>query len=106
MGGKGAGWRWINWVRDGVRDGTVAVNAEGGWLHNIAGEAYVVVPDGFEPFAALEEVEAKMVKNGIVRLGRHRELKSASGAANTLRAELSDGRRVEGMVFPGGVDQG
>ena len=45
--GEGAGWRWINWVRDGVREGSIEVNAEGGWLHNIAGEAYVVVPDGF-----------------------------------------------------------
>ena len=27
------------------------MNAEGGWLYNIAGEAYVVVPDGFEELA-------------------------------------------------------
>lgn len=33
-------------------------------------------------------------------LGRHRERGSPSGAANTPRAELSDGRHVEGMVFP------
>lgn len=26
---------------------------------------------------------------------------SRSGAANTFRAELAGGRRVEGMVFPG-----
>lgn len=38
----------INWVRDGLRDDTVKVNPESGWLHNIAREAYVVVPDGFE----------------------------------------------------------
>ena len=101
IGGEGAGWRWINWVRDGLRGGTIAVNAAGGWLHNIAGEAYVVVPDGFEAFAAIEEVEPSTVKNRVARLGRHRERSSGSGAANTFRAELADGRRVEGMVFPG-----
>lgn len=101
VGGDGAGWRWINWVRDGLREGRIAVNAEGGWLHNIAGEAYVVVPDGFEEFAGVEGVEAKTVRNRVVRLGRHRERGSRSGAANTFRAELADGRQVEGMVFPG-----
>ena len=101
IGGEGAGWRWINWVRDGLRDGAIPVNAEGGWLHNMAGEAYVVVPDGFEAFAAAEGVEAKTVRNRVARLGRHRERGSRSGAANTFRAELADGRRVEGMVFPG-----
>ena len=100
VGGEGAGWRWINWVRDGLRDGTIAVNAEGGWLHNIAGEAFVVVPDGLEAFATFESVAAKTVKNRVVRLGRHGERSSPSGSANTLRAELADGRRVEGMVFP------
>ena len=69
--------------------------------HNIAGEAYVVVPDGFEAFAALEGVEAKTVKHRIARLGRHRERSSPTGAANTFRAELADGRRAEGMVFDG-----
>ena len=49
-----------------------AVNAGGGWLHNIAGEAYVVVPDGLEAFAALEGVEAKTVKNRPGPLGRAR----------------------------------
>ena len=44
IGGEGAGWEWINWVRTGLRDGSVAVNAAGAWLHNIAGEAYVVSP--------------------------------------------------------------
>jgi len=101
IGGAGGGWRWINWVRDGLRDGTIPVNAAGGWLHNVAGEAYVVVPDGFEAFAASEEIEPKTVRNRVARLGRHRERLAPSGAANTFRAELADGRRVEGMVFPG-----
>ena len=79
---------------------TIPVN-EGGWLHNVAGEAYVVVPDGFEAFAAVDGVAAKTVRNRVARLGRHRERGSTSGAANTFRAELADGRRVEGMVFPG-----
>ena len=44
IGGEGAGWEWINWTRAGLRDGSVPVNAAGAWLHNIAGEAYVVAP--------------------------------------------------------------
>ena len=44
IGGEGAGWEWINWVRAGLRDRSVAVNAAGAWLHNIAGEAFVVAP--------------------------------------------------------------
>ena len=95
------GWGWINWVRDGVRDGSIPVNADGGWLHNIAGEAYVVLPDCFEALAGEEQVDAKTIKNRVARLGRHRERESPSGAANTFSAELPDGRRVKGMVFPG-----
>ena len=101
MGGAGAGWRWINRVRTGLSNGTIAPNAAGGWLHNIAEEVYVVLPDCFEAFAAPEQVDAKTVRNRVVRLGRHRERSSPSGTANTFRAELTDGRRVEGMVFPG-----
>ena len=40
IGGGGAGWEWINWVRIGLRDGSVPVNAAGAWLHNIEGAAY------------------------------------------------------------------
>ena len=65
----------------------LTVNAESGWLYNIAGEAYVVVPDGFDELAAIEGVEAKTVKNRVVRLGRHRERSSRASAANTYRAE-------------------
>ena len=101
IGGEAAGWRWVNWVRAGLRDGSIAVNEASGWLHNIAGEAYVVVPDGFEAVAAQEGVTAATVKNRVARLGRHRERSTRSGAANTFRAELQDGRRVDGMVFPG-----
>ena len=28
--GEGAGWRWINRMRDGLREETIDVNAEGG----------------------------------------------------------------------------
>ncbi|MCY3812374.1 MAG: hypothetical protein OXH15_11315 [Gammaproteobacteria bacterium] len=101
IGGEAAGWRWVNWVRAGLADGSIAVNAASGWLHNIAGEAYVVVPEGFEAFAALEGVAVGTLRNRVVRLGRHRERSTRSGAANTFRAELPDGRRVDGMVFPG-----
>ena len=101
IGGEGAGWEWINWVRAGVRDGSVAVNADGAWLHNIAGEAYVVSPAGFEAFAAGRDLAPGTVRNRVVRLGRHRQRASSSGAANLFRAVLADGSRVGGMVFPG-----
>ena len=101
IGGEGAGWEWINWVRAGVHDGSVAVNAAGAWLHNIAGEAYVVTPACFETFAAGRDLAPATVRNRVVRLGRHRSRASPSGAANVFRAVLADGSRVQGMVFPG-----
>ena len=101
IGGEGAGWEWINWVRSGIRDGSVPVNAAGGWLHNIAGEAYVVSPACFEAFAAGRDLAPATVRNRVVRLGRHRQRASPSGAANLFRAVLGDGSRVGGMVFPG-----
>ena len=101
VGGVGAGWRWINWVRAGLRDGSIAANADGGWLHNIAGDAYVVRPACFEAFAAVEGVDVATVKNRVARLRRHRLRKWERGIANTFRAVLGDGRRVQGMLFPG-----
>jgi len=101
IGGEGAGWEWINWVRAGLRDSSVTVNAKGAWLHNIAGEAYVVAPACFEAFAAGRNLAPATVRNRVVRLGRHRSRTSRSGAANRFRAVLADGSRVEGMVFPG-----
>ena len=101
IGGEGAGWEWINWVRAGLRDGSLPINAAGAWLHNIAGEAYVVAPACFEAFAAGRDLAPATVRNRVVRLGRHRQRASPSGAANVFRAVLADGRRVEGMVFPG-----
>lgn len=101
IGGEAAGWRWVNWVGAGLRDGLIAINAASGWLLNVAGEAYVVVPDAFEALAEQESVAAGTVKNRVARLGRHRERSTRSGDANTFRAELPDGRRVNGMVFPG-----
>ena len=101
IGGEGAGWEWINWVRTGLHDGSVAVNAPGAWLHNIAGEAYVVSPACFEAFAAGRDLAPATVRNRVVRLGRHRQRASPSGAANLFRAVLADGSRVGGMVFPG-----
>ena len=101
IGGEGAGWEWVNWVRSGIRDGSVPVNAAGAWLHNIAGEAYTVSPACFEAFAAGRGIGAATVRNRVVRLGRHRQRASPSGAANVFRAVLADGSRVKGMVFPG-----
>ena len=101
IGGEGAGWEWINWMRAGLRDGSVQVNAAGAWLHNIAGEAYAVSPACFEAFAAGRDVAPATVRNRVVRLGRHRQRASPSGSANVFRAVLADGSRVKGMVFPG-----
>ena len=101
IGGEGAGWEWINWLRAGLRDGSVAVNAPGAWLHNIAGEAYAESPACFEAFAAARGIAAATVRHRVVRLGRHRQRASPSGAANVFRAVLADGSRVQGMVFPG-----
>ena len=101
IGGEGAGWEWINWVRAGLRDGSIQVNAAGAWLHNIEGEAYVVAPACFEAFAAGRELAPATVRNRVVRLGRHRQRASPSGSANVFRAVLADGSRVKGMVFPG-----
>ena len=101
IGGEGAGWEWVNWLRTGLRDGSVPVNAAGAWLHNIEGEAYAVSPACFEAFAAGRGIAAATVRNRVVRLGRHRQRASPSGAANVFRAMLADGSRVKGMVFPG-----
>ena len=101
IGGEGAGWEWMNRVRSGIRDGSVAVNAAGAWLHNIEGEAYAVSPACFEAFAAGRGLAPATVRNRVVRLGRHRQRASPSGAANLFRAVLADGSRVKGMVFPG-----
>ena len=101
VGGLGAGWRWINWVRAGLRDGSIVANADGGWLHNIGGDAYCVRPACFEAYAGVEDVEAGTIKNRVAKLRRHRLRKWERGVANTFRAELADGRRVEGMLFPG-----
>ena len=101
IGGEGAGWEWINWVRTGLRDGSVPINAATAWLHNIAGEAYVVAPACFEAFAAERELAPATVRNRVVRLGRHRARAPRSGAATLFRAVLADGSRVEGIVFPG-----
>ena len=101
VGGVGKGWEWINWVRAGVRDGSIAVNAAGGWLHNVAGRAFVVVPDGFEAYPAEDGVNAKTVRNRVTRLGKHRQRKAGNRAVDEFRAQLGDGRREAGMVFPG-----
>ena len=88
-------------MRAGLREGSIPANADGGWLHNIGGDAYVVRPACFEALAAVEGVEVRTVKNRVVKLRQHRLRKWRRGVANRLRAELRDGRRVEGMLFPG-----
>ena len=61
----------------------------------------MVTPACFEAFAAGPGIVAATVRNRVVRLGRHRQRASPSGAANVFRAALADGSRVKGMVFPG-----
>ena len=55
----------------------------------------------FEEFAAIEGVEVRTIKNRVAKLRQHRLRKWERGIANTFRAELADGRRVEGMLFAG-----
>ena len=101
IGDGRVGWQWFNWVRAGLRDGSVQPNAEGGWLHNIDGTAYVVDPDGFEELAAAESMPPKSIRNRVLKLGKHRTRRSEAGRADAFPAELADGRRVSGMLFPG-----
>ncbi|MCY3810764.1 MAG: hypothetical protein OXH15_03100 [Gammaproteobacteria bacterium] len=95
------GWRWINWARAGLGDGGVVANAGDGWLHNIGGDAYCIEPDCFEAFAASESARVKTVRNRVVRLDRHRAKRRTWGKQDAFRAQLADGRRVSGMLFPG-----
>ena len=101
VGGVGKGWLWINWVRAGVHDGSIAVNAEHGWLHNVGGAAFVVVPDGYEAFEAPDGASPKTVRNRVSNLGRQRRRKWQGRRVDEFRARLADGLRVSGMVFPG-----
>ena len=55
-------------MRTGLRDGPVPANADGGWLHDIAGAAYVVAPARFEAFAAGRDLAAATVRDRVVRL--------------------------------------
>ena len=98
--GRGLGVDQLGAGRDSAT-APCRVNAAGTWLHNIAGEAYTVSPACFEAFAAGRGLAPATVRNRVVRLGRHRQRASPSGSANVFRAVLADGRRVEGMVFPG-----
>ena len=100
-GSRAKGWSWFEWVREQVGSGAVAANADGGWLHRIGDDAYVVVPDCFREHAALEGVGPKTVKNRVARLGRHRSRLSGVGQADRFPAVLGDGRKVQGMLFPG-----
>ena len=101
IGDGRAGWQWLNWVRAGLRDGSVVPNAEGGWLHNIDGSAFVVDPDCFEALAAIESVPPKSIRNRVLKLGRHSTRRSESGRADAFKVDLGDGRRASGMLFPG-----
>ena len=96
-----AGLVWVRWVRERLGSGALAVNADGGWLHRIGDEAYVVVPDCFEACAAADGVAVKTVKNRVMRLGLHRVRVAGGAGVDLFRAALVDGRVVRGMLFPG-----
>ena len=103
-GPRGKGWGWFEWAREQVESGAVAVNAEGSWLHRIGDYAFVVVPDCFEDWAAREGVAASTAKNRVRRLRRHRPSQRRNGGSgDRFRAVLGDGRKAEGMLFPGGL---
>ena len=122
IGGEGAGWEWINWVRAGLRDGSVPVNAAGAWLHNIAGEAYVVTPACFEAFRRRARARpghgpqprgpARAPPDARVALGRGQRLPrrarrreprrglSVSGGAHLGRRSAPPGERRAGPQGP------
>ena len=102
VGGEGKGWEWINWVRRGLFDGSMGANAEDGWLHRIGNEAFVMVPDGFDAFAAVgSEESSKNVRNRVTKLAKHRVRFWRGRKADEFRAHLEDGRKAKGMMFPG-----
>ena len=100
---EGAGRDWFRWARRGMESGAVAANADGGWLHRIGDDAYAVVPDCFEAYAAAAGVGAKTAKNRVNRLGLHRQRRHMGGGADLFRAALANGRTVKGMLFPGAL---
>lgn len=99
---RAAGWGWIECVREQVASGAVAVNADRGWLHRIGDDAFVVEPDCFEVWAEREGIAVKTARNRVRRLMRHRRSqRPGGGRGDRFYAVLGDGRRVQGMVFPG-----
>ena len=54
-------------VRAGLRDGSVPANADGGRLHNIAGETHMVAPACLEALVAGRHRAAAMVRSRVVR---------------------------------------
>ena len=103
IGSSGAGWLWVNWLRRGYWEGRIPANRDGGLLYAVDGDAYVVIPDAFDVFASESpNRDARKVKNQVLRIKRHRVRGTASGTyMSTFRTELDDGRRTEGMLFPG-----
>ena len=101
IGGVGRGWEWVNWVRRELSEGGIAANAADGWLHNVGGEGFVIVPDGYAAFAGTRPEDAKTVRNRVTKLGKHRRHAWRGGMSDEFVAHLEDGRRPKGMVFPG-----
>ena len=103
-GPERAGGNRVVCAEERPKSGSVAVNDDDGWLHRIGDDAFVLVPDGFEEFAAQQGVDARTVKNRVARLGLHRTRRCGRGRrADLFHAVLGDGRRVQGMLFPGAL---
>ncbi|MCY3813532.1 MAG: NYN domain-containing protein [Gammaproteobacteria bacterium] len=104
VGGRRAiGWGWFEWAREQLASGAVAANEDGGWLHRIDDEAFAVVPDCFEEWAAREGVAVTTAKNRVHRLRLHRRQRRGGVMGDRFHAALGDGRKARGMLFPGGL---
>ena len=102
IGTDAAGWRWINWVRRGLDEGSVPLNE--GWLYNVDGDAFMVVPYCFARYCEETALEWKTVKNQVTRLRKHRPRVHESRAASLHKAVLPGApkrKQTAGLLFPG-----
>lgn len=104
--GKGAaGWDWVRSVGAQARSGSVAVNADGGWLHRVGDDACAVVPYCFEEFARWRGRRQDGAGPG-ARLRRCRSQRSPAGDGQPVSGGARG--RVEGVrdAVPGGAAVG
>lgn len=85
-------------VWTGLNDGSVPANADGGRLHNIAGETHIVAPACFEALVAGRHRAAATVHGWVVRRlesggGIRQATYAAQSAINTRRLSNRSVRR-------------